>query len=110
MNSEEFWAILRNMPEPKPVFFRLYHTPDGMPIQYSHEDLPGTYIDVDPTDFSNINVRVQDGKLIRLANKTTTKKLVPGDIGTPCHPDNVAIVVSESKPYQRWKLKTYETD
>jgi len=110
VDADEFWSILHNMPAPQPVLFRLYYDQNGKPIQYSHQDLPGTYIDVDPKDFGSMNVQVQDGRLIRLANKTTTKKLVPGDAGTPCHPDNVAIVVSESEPHQRWKLKTYETD
>jgi len=100
------------MPEPMPVFFRLYYNEDGAPIHYTMEDLPGTYIDIDAKTYAtaSLNVRVQDGKLIQLANKIITKKLVPSATGTPCHPDNVAIVVSESQPHQRWKLKTYETD
>lgn len=112
LTPDEFWAILHAMPEPKPVLFRLYHNEDGAPIHYTMEDLPGTYIDVSPETFAiaSMNVRVQDGKLIQLANKTTTKKLVPGDTGTPCRPDNVAIVVTELEPHQRWKIKTYETN
>ena len=112
LTPDEFWAILHAMPEPKPVLFRLYYNEDGAPIHYTMEDLPGTYIDVSPETFAiaSMNVRVQDGKLIQLANKTTTKKLVPGDTGTPCHPDNVAIVVTELEPHQRWKIKTYETN
>ena len=112
MTPDEFWAILHKMPEPEPVFYRLYHNEDGAPIHYTMEDLPGTYIDVNPETFAiaSMNVRVQDGKLIQLANKTITKKIVPGDTGTPCHPDNVAIVVTELEPHQRWKLKTYETN
>ncbi len=26
--------------------------------------------------------------------------LVPADSGSPCHPDNVAVIVSEHKPHQ----------
>jgi hypothetical protein len=37
-------------------------------------------------------------------------RLSPSDTGTPCHPDNVAIVVSETEPHQRWSIKTYETN
>jgi len=112
LTPDEFWAILHAMPEPMPVFFRLYYNEDGAPIHYTMEDLPGTYIDIDAKTYAtaSLNVRVQDGKLIQLANKIITKKLVPSATGTPCHPDNVAIVVSESQPHQRWKLKTYETD
>ena len=112
LTPDEFWAILHAMPEPKPVFYRLYYNIDGTPIHYTMEDLPGTYIEVDPETFAiaSMNIRVQDGKLIWLANKTTTKKLVPSNTGTPCYPNNVAIVVPESQPHQKWKLKTYETD
>ena len=110
MTPEEFWDILHNMPDPKPVFYRLYYNKDGSPIQYSHEDLPGTYIDIDPTLFGSMHVRVKDGKLIQTANKTTIKKLIYSNTGTACHSNNVAIVVTESFSHQRWKLKTYETD
>jgi hypothetical protein len=110
MNAEEFWAILHAMPEPQPVFFRLYYDEDGRPITYTMEDLPGTYIDIDAKIYaqSPLNVRVQDGQIIEL--KQAIQKLVPSDVGTPCHPDNVAIVVSETEPHQRWSMKTHETD
>lgn len=109
MNSEEFWAILHAMPEPQPVSWRLYHDEAGKPITYSMEDLPGTYIDVDAETYAqaSFNVRVQAGQLIEL--KSAYSRLVPSDTGTPCHPDNVAIVVPETQPHQRWSMKTYES-
>jgi hypothetical protein len=55
-------------------------------------------------------MRVKNGKLIQVVNKTTIKKLIRSNTGTTCHSDNVAIIVTESTPHQRWKLKTYETD
>ena len=108
MDAEEFWAILHAMPEPRPVFWRLYYDAAGEPITYSMEDLPGTYIDVDAETFARSprNVRVQAGRLIEL--KSAVRRLVPTDTGTPCHPDNVAIVVDETKPHQRWSMKTHE--
>ena len=108
MDAEEFWAILHAMPEPRPVFWRLYYNAAGEPITYSMEDLPGTYIDVDAETFARSprNVRVQAGRLIEL--KSAVRRLVPTDTGTPCHPDNVAIVVDETKPHQRWSMKTHE--
>ena len=111
MTPEEFWSILHNMPEPKPVFFRLYYDADGKPLFYSMEDLPGTYIEIDQKTFArgSMNVRVRDGKLVEITWATTTK-LVPGDSGTPCHPNNVAVVVAEDQPHQRWSKQTYETN
>jgi hypothetical protein len=75
------------------------------------EDCPGTYIEIDQTTFARgaTNVRVQDGKLIEITWATTTK-LVPGNSGSPCHPDNVAVIVTEDQPHQRWSKKTYETN
>jgi hypothetical protein len=108
MDAEEFWAILHAMPEPQPVFWRLYYNQLGEPITYSMEDMPGTYIDVDPGTYARApwNVRVQAGRLIEA--KPSVRRLAPGDSGTPCHPDNVAIVVAQTEPHQRWSMKTYE--
>lgn len=110
MDSEEFWAILHAMPEPEPVFWRLYYNEQGEPVTYSMEDLPGTYIEVDAETFarSPFNVRVKDNKLIELTK--AVHKLMPSSTGVPCHPDNVAIVVSDNQPHQRWSMKIYETN
>ena len=109
MNAEEFWAILHAMPEPPPVFFRLYYNELGEPITYSMEDLPGTYIDVDPETYARSpqNVRIKNGQLIEL--KSAVRRLAPADTGTACYPDNVAIVVPATEPHQRWSMKTYES-
>jgi hypothetical protein len=109
MNAEEFWAILHAMPEPRPVSFRLYYNEAGEPITYSMEDMPGTYIEVDAETYAQtpMNVRVQAGNLIKL--KQAVRRLAPTDTGTPCHPDNVAIVVAETESHQRWSMKTYES-
>ena len=110
MQIDEFWSILHAMPEPRPVVYRLYHL-DGVPLFYSMEDLPGTYIEIDAETFSRspMHVRVRDGRLVESVWRTTTR-LVPSDTGTACHPDNVAIVVAETEPHQRWSKQTYETN
>jgi hypothetical protein len=117
MTVEDFWAALQNMPAPKPVFWRLYYDAEGKPIQYTMEDLPGTYIDVDPITYSrgNMNVRVKDGQLIEVFFRTT-KKLVPdnsdnySNTTTNCHPNNVAVVVAEDQTHTKWRRKTYESN
>lgn len=110
MTPEKFWSILHHMPEPQPVFYRLYHDDQGRPLFYSMEDCPGTYIEIDQATFarSATNVRVRDGRLVEVTWATTTK-LVPGNSGSPCHPDNVAVIVAEDQPHIRWSKKTYET-
>ena len=108
MTPEEFWTILHAIPEPRPVSWRLYYNEAGEPIIYSMEQLPGTYIEVDAETYAlaSFNVRVQEGRLIKL--QQAVRRLAPGNIGTPCHPDNVAIVVDETEPHQRWSMKTHE--
>ena len=111
MTPEQFWSILHNMPEPLPVSYRLYHDDQGRPLFYSMETVPGTYIEIDQTTFARgaTNVRVRDGKLIEITWATTTK-LVPGNSGSPCHPDNVAVIVTEDQPHTKWSKKTYESN
>ena len=111
MTPEQFWSILHNMPEPLPVSYRLYHDDQGRPLFYSMETVPGTYIEIDQTTFARgaSNVRVRDGKLIEITWATTTK-LVPGNSGSPCHPDNVAVIVAEDQPHTLWSKRTYESN
>jgi hypothetical protein len=111
MTPDEFWSILHNMPEPLPVSYLLYHDDQGHPLFYSMDRVPGIYIEIDQATFArgSMNVRVRDGKLIEVTWATTTK-LVPGNSGSPCHPDNVAVIVAESQPHIRWSKRTYETN
>lgn len=108
MTDEEFWKILTNVPDKAKLFYRLYHDSYGVPLFYSMEDLPGTYIEIDQETFSRSpsNVRVHKGKLYELTEKITSK-LIPADIGTPCHPEDVSIVVPDTINHQRWSKRTY---
>ena len=108
-NFLEFWNTY-TWPETKPVFFRLYHDDTGHALCYSMEDLPGKYIDITAEQYaeSSGHVIVKNGKLIK-QYQTRTSKLIPADTGTPCHPDDVTIVV-DGESNQKWKLKNYDNN
>lgn len=105
MTEAEFWAALAPQ-EVIAVTYRLYHDDLGYPLFYSMEDLPGKYIDIDQTTYTNppTHARVIDGKLV-ITYRPSVVKLRPGELGTPCHPINVSIVVNENEPNIKWSLK-----
>ena len=108
-NFLEFWNTY-SWPEPKPVFFRLYHDDAGHPLCYSMEDLPGKYIEITAEQYAESSGRVivKNGKLVK-QYQTTTSKLVLAQHGIPCHLQDVTIVV-DSEPNQKWNLKTYDNN
>ena len=111
MTPEQLQQLFQTAPEPLDPFFRLYYDAEGKPLFYSMEDQPGTYIEIDQETFARgaTNVRVRNDRLVEVT-WSTTFKLVPGNSGSPCHPDNVAVIVAEDQPHIRWSKRTYETN
>lgn len=106
MNEQEFWAALAPLPEPPKPTYRLYYNEGGEPLFYSMEDTPGKYIEIDRETYINppTHVRVVDGKLVVLKTTFVTK-LTPSEVGTPCHTENVSVVVDVTHPHTKWILK-----
>jgi len=109
MTEQEFWDILHDAPNPKPVFFRLYYDELGTPVTYTMEDLPGNYIEIDAATFalSPVNVRVRNNQLVEIVT-VRSQKLVPGQSGNKCHPGDVSIIVTTDNS-TLWKKKVYES-
>ena len=113
--EEDFWAAFGDWqtglePSTEPVR-RLYYNEQGQPLFYSADDLPGTYLDVDVRTFmeASMQVRVQEGKLIKLDRYRHVNKLVPDpESGTCCDPTDVSVVVDVTEPHQRWRLQSGE--
>jgi len=107
MTEQEFLEFWRNYEwtDIKPVHYRLYHDDVGLPLFYSHEALPGKYVDVTPEQFAlqDLAVKIIDGRLVQ-QRTTGMTKLVPADSGTLCHTTDVTIVVT-GQPGQYWKKK-----
>ena len=113
VTEKEFWEILRNMSAPVDIEYRVYYEDDGTVICYSMDDLPGKYIEIDLETYQKapISTRVVNEKLIEFDPPRATRKLSPSnEAGTPCDPDNVAVVVDETMPNTRWSIKSYESN
>jgi hypothetical protein len=113
MNEQEFldfWKTIQ-WPKEKIIYYRLYHDDLGRALFYSHDNQPGKYIDITPEQFAlgDMQVRVVNG-VFKPRIQPVPPKLVPGDQGTPCHINDVAVVVGIQEIHQRWKLKQHEQD
>ena len=110
MTEQEFWAILLDVPEPKPIFYRAYYNNEGWVECYTMEDLPGKYVDIDqPTYAASPYARVINGKLTVIKPASSIAKLVPSADGTSCDPRDVCVIAS-AKDTVKWSLKHNETN
>jgi len=110
MDEFDIDDYFRNLPPVKQPRYRIYYDELGRPTSYSVDDLPGNYIDVDAAVYTSgeTNIRIIDGKIQKIKSTVLIAKLVPGNSGTCCHPDNVCLVVDDTESHTKWNLKTYE--
>ena len=106
--TENFWKAFNewNPEPPHPIFYRLYYDEQGRPITWTMEDLPGNYIDVDLELYREQPryIVIRNGKIVRVDPEYTVPKLRPSTVeGTPCHPADVAVVVSPEQPHTKWR-------
>lgn len=110
-NLLDVFANLEPWSLPVPLF-RLYYNNQGHPIEYTQEDKPGNYIDVDPVTFrdGSMNVRVINGVLIPIQPVKKVKKLRPSSSGVCCDIRDVCVVVDSAQVHTKWSLTTNETN
>ena len=98
-------------PDSQPISYRLYYTEDGSPECYTMEHLPGKYIEVDRETYilHRWNVKVVDQKLVIIPPTIKVNKLVDNtESGTPCHLQDVCVVVDETVSHKKWNMITNE--
>jgi len=91
------------------IEFRVYYDVDtGKILDYTTDNLPGNYIivDRDTFHFHRFDWTIQNGKIT--PPKNTIGKLYPDSVGTPCDPRDITIVVPDSEPNIKWKIRTHE--
>jgi hypothetical protein len=75
------------------------------------EDLPGKYILIDKEIYvlAPWNVQVVEGQLHIIQPAGQVKKLRPDcATGTPCHVEDVCVVVDLDQPHTKWDTKINE--
>jgi len=106
------YILIREAPKIEKPEFRLYYDEKGYVVCYSCEKLEGNYIVIDALTYAEArpDVRVLDGKLIRVSSNSVVSKLVPSNEGVLCAKDDVSLLVQDTDAVetQKWKLKTYE--
>ncbi len=112
-NEQEDYILIWEAPKIEKPEFRLYYDEKGHVISYTCEKPPGNYIVIDATTYAEgrPDVRVLDGKLVKISNNAVVSKLVPDKKeGQTCTKDDISIIVTgkEKVKKQKWKLKTYE--
>jgi hypothetical protein len=105
MNEDEFWAAVTPT-EPRPILYRLYYDKQGLPLFFSQEDLVGNYIDITREEYINPpkHFKVVDGNIV-LIETAEVKRLYPSETGVSCHPDDISVVVQDSKTNIKWSMK-----
>jgi hypothetical protein len=92
--------------------FRLYYDDRGQVLFYTCDKPEGNYIVIDAITFaeSRLDVKVIDGKLVKLSEVAVVSKIILDEYGTSCASEDVSIVVDETydAPVTKWKLNTYE--
>jgi hypothetical protein len=106
-NGEDY-VIVWEAPVIEKPEFRLYHDDKGYVVCYTCEKLEGNYIVVDTMTFAEArpDVRVVDGRLVRVSANAVISRLYPDDEGVLCEKEDISIIADRDGIY--WKMKTYE--
>jgi hypothetical protein len=113
MTENDDVVILWEAPKIVPPEFRLYYDEKGKVICYTCEKLDGNYIIIDALTYAEgrPDIRVIDGKIVKVATNVVITKLVPDtNEGKWCVKEDVSIITDSSYKGEKtkWKLNLYE--
>jgi hypothetical protein len=108
IDDTDEYVITWEAPVIIPPEFRLYYDDKGYVVCYTCEVLEGDYILVDSLTFAEArpDVRVVEGRLIRIGTGSVISRLYPGDHGTLCEVEDMSVISIDNGQF--WELKTYE--
>lgn len=110
---QEEYILLWDAPVIVKPEFRLYYDSTGHVISYTCEKPEGNYVLIDAQTYAEgrPDIRVVDGRIVRISNNAVVSKLVPDKKeGQVCSAEDLSILVSSKSKVkkQKWKLVTYE--
>ena len=105
-NTEDEYIITWEAPVIEKPEFRLYYDERGNVITYTCEKLEGNYVVIDALTFAEArpDVKVADGKVVRMGTGAVIARLYPSNVGVLCEVEDVSVITSNNGQY--WKLKT----
>lgn len=110
INGVEF--LMAEETQPVPVEFRAYYDEAGKVLFYTCDKPEGNYIVIDPLAFAEkrFDVRVKDGKLVKIVPGMIITKLKPNlEKGKCTSNQDISIIVNaEHKEHIKWKLDNHE--
>ena len=93
MNNDEEYILIWEAPKIEKPEFRLYYDDKGKVVTYTCEKLEGNYLLIDAQTYAEgrPDVRVLDGKIIRISANAVVSKLVPNKEGQNTTPSIFAV-------------------
>ncbi len=89
--------------------YRLYYDEHGKVLFYTCEKPEGNYIVINQQTYAEgrSDIKVVEGKIVKIFKKSLISKLVVSEEGTSCSTEDVSIISTEPNS-KKWKLKLYE--
>ena len=90
--------------------FRLYYDETGSVLFYSCEKHEGNFITIDAQTYAECrhDIKIIEGKIVKVTSIAIISKLVQSVQGTSCHKDDVSIISFDNAI--NWKIKNAEHD